>query len=209
MQEFGNSSVLRVPSALHGRRRAKTRWSGPAKRCHQLSAELPCCHSYHTVITGRQRAVTSAGQVSARSSPRQPAHPGPNATPALGTQEKPDPKAMPNRDIFTVRLGAQLKLCFATTLPRWLVVLYGSDSKVTQNGARGKGRAHCCPQGPQPQETEVFSEDTSCCPHPPSPTGRTGSEGQPGLKGRGCTRAARQATPLPSLKCELQLNPLP
>lgn len=62
---------------------------------------------------------------------------GPTNSPALGRQEKPDLKAMLNREIFTVQLRAQLKLCFATTLPRWPVVSYRADSKMEREERGG------------------------------------------------------------------------
>lgn len=55
----------------------------------------------------------------------------------------------------------------------------GGDSKVTPRWSERKGafaeereQLTADSLGSHPKETEVFSRDTSCCPHPTSPTGR-------------------------------------
>jgi len=63
--------------------------------------------------------------------------------------------------------------------------------------------------GSQPKETAVFSGDTSCCPLPTSTTGRTGSNGQPGLKESGTRGCTHPPLLCPITKREHQLNPPP
>lgn len=121
---------------------------------------LPRCHSYGTLVT-----VPSCGH---RCNHGSPGSTGPcqACSAAPDRWNKPDLRAgdLPCSVLSWVKASSLAAPC---------VVQGCCDSKITpkmeqeeRSISRGKGTLAANFQGSQPKETETFSGDTSCCPHP-------------------------------------------